>query len=391
MKELERVYKDHLERVRSYMVTKKIDYFFLPLGTEFYYLTGAPAPLHHDMNRVWGDWIDGIFLGIEDGPILIYHSTYNDPLPIKPLIDIHEIFIMPDDDDDPDATMRRAIGSFHTDGKIIATIKRTWGKTLLALQGAAPGASFVSLSEPEWDEIQAVKDEYELGIMREAANMTVDIMQEIARFIKVGMKIMDVKVEMLHQMMVRDVSPSFPPGIGCVNKDSDPDVRWNPQEIIKPLGVIAFDFGVTYKGYQTDFGRSLFVKDALPDRIKAWSVLTSIIQELTGMMGDGKITPAQIQAHGVKRAKENNFYEGYYGYYRWSIGHAIGTNVHEWPWLRSGHGSAHQPIKAGMVFCLEPKIFHWGQFYERIEDMILVGNDHGELLTAYPYEPVFVG
>ena len=221
--------------------------------------------------------------------------------------------------------------------------------------------------------------------------MTVDIMQEIARFIKVGMKVMDVKVEMLRQMMERGVTPSFPPGIGCVNKDSDPDVRWNPQEIIKPLGVIAFDFGVTYKGYQTDFGRSLFVKDALPDRIKAWSVLTRIIQELTEMMGDGKMTPAQIQAHGIKRAKENNFYEGYYGYYRWSIGHAIGTNVHEWPWLRSGHASGDQTISAGMVFCLEPKIFHWGQFYERIEDMILVGKDRGELLTPYPYEPVFVG
>ena len=131
MKELEKVYKDHLKRVRSYMVTKKIDYFFLPLGTEFYYLTGAPAPLHHDMNRVWGDWIDGIFLGIEDGPILIYHSTYNDPFPIKPLIDIHEIFIMPDDDADPDATMRRAIGSFHTDGKTIATVKRPGHKLCL--------------------------------------------------------------------------------------------------------------------------------------------------------------------------------------------------------------------------------------------------------------------
>ena len=133
MEELERVYNNHLTGVRSHMATKKIDFLFLPLGRSFI-IYWSQGPSHHDMMRVWGDWIDGIFLGIEDGPVLIYHSTYNDPFPIKPLIDIKEIFIMPDDDADPDATMRRAIGSFHTAGKTIATVKRTWGQTVLAFR-----------------------------------------------------------------------------------------------------------------------------------------------------------------------------------------------------------------------------------------------------------------
>ena len=389
--DLERVYQSHLARVRAQMEKKQIDFLFLPPGSEFYYLTGSLSEPFDDQLRVWGDWIDGIFLGVEEAPVIIHHSAYGSEIPVTPHIEISETFVMPDDDPDPDATMRRALSAFPTQGKTIAAIKRTWGQTMLSLQQAAPQARFVTLSEPEWDEITAVKDEYELGILREAAAMTVEIMDEIARFIKVGMKVVDLKSEIILQMFKRGVTQSFPMGISCANKDSDPNIRWDPQIVIQPLSVLAFDFGLTYKGYQTDFGRSLFVKDALPDRLQAWSVLTRINRELTGMMGDGKLTPVEMYAYGERLAKENNFFEGYYGYSRWCLGHAIGTNVHEWPWVREGHPSAHQPIQAGMVFCLEPKIFHWGQFFERVEDMILVGPQGGELLTPYTYEPVIVG
>ena len=44
-----------------------------------------------------------------------------------------------------------------------------------------------------------------------------------------------------------------------------------------------------------------------------------------------------------------------------------------------------------MIFAVEPKINHWGQYYVRCEDELLVGKETGELLTPYPYTPVIVG
>ena len=141
--DLEKVYQAHLARVRAQMTRKQIDFLFLPIGPEFYYLTGSEGPSYHDRMRVWGDWIDGIFLGVEEGPVLIYHSTFSDPL----VIEMKETFIMPEDDPDPDATMGRALGTFRTAGKTIATVKHAWAQTMLSLQQAAPQARFVTLNE----------------------------------------------------------------------------------------------------------------------------------------------------------------------------------------------------------------------------------------------------
>ena len=43
-------------------------------------------------------------------------------------------------------------------------------------------------------------------------------------------------------------------------------------------------------------------------------------------------------------------------------------------------------LKEGMVMCLEPKIWHAGEYYLRVEDMVLVKHDKGEFLTKYDRE-----
>jgi Xaa-Pro aminopeptidase len=35
-----------------------------------------------------------------------------------------------------------------------------------------------------------------------------------------------------------------------------------------------------------------------------------------------------------------------------------------------------------MVFAIEPKLWHSGQYYLRVEDMVLVGQDSSEFLTT---------
>jgi len=43
-------------------------------------------------------------------------------------------------------------------------------------------------------------------------------------------------------------------------------------------------------------------------------------------------------------------------------------------------------LKEGMVMCLEPKIWRAGEYYLRVEDMVLVKQDKGEFLTKYDRE-----
>jgi Xaa-Pro aminopeptidase len=80
--------------------------------------------------------------------------------------------------------------------------------------------------------------------------------------------------------------------------------------------------------------------------------------------------------------------EGYGDYLRarlphGSVGHQIGVEVHEPPWLKPENDDL---LQAGMVMCLEPKLWHAGEYYLRVEDMVLIHPDRAEFLTDYDRE-----
>jgi len=52
--------------------------------------------------------------------------------------------------------------------------------------------------------------------------------------------------------------------------------------------------------------------------------------------------------------------------------------VHEEPWLRP---DCDEPLTEGTVFAIEPKLWRTGQYYLRVEDMVLVGEEAAESLT----------
>ncbi|NJN16659.1 MAG: M24 family metallopeptidase, partial [Oscillochloris sp.] len=70
---------------------------------------------------------------------------------------------------------------------------------------------------------------------------------------------------------------------------------------------------------------------------------------------------------------------GYGAAFRHRLGHAIGLDVHERPWLLSGDSSVLYP---GMCFTVEPSIFLPHRFGARVEDVVVVGSDAGEPMTS---------
>ena len=69
------------------------------------------------------------------------------------------------------------------------------------------------------------------------------------------------------------------------------------------------------------------------------------------------------------------------GYYH-SLGHGVGLEVHEAPSL----GLVGEPLVAGDVIAVEPGAYRQGYGGCRLEDLILVTEDGGEVLTDFPYE-----
>ena len=65
-----------------------------------------------------------------------------------------------------------------------------------------------------------------------------------------------------------------------------------------------------------------------------------------------------------------------------SLGHGVGLEVHEQPWL----GRAPGELVAGDVVAIEPGLYRSGWGGCRLEDLVLVTEDGGELLTDFPYD-----
>ncbi len=70
------------------------------------------------------------------------------------------------------------------------------------------------------------------------------------------------------------------------------------------------------------------------------------------------------------------------------MGHQIGTEVHENPWLKP---ESEEPLRAGMVMCIEPKLWLPGEYYFRLEEIEV--ELEGEIKTvdvAFQAQPLVV-
>jgi Xaa-Pro dipeptidase len=65
-------------------------------------------------------------------------------------------------------------------------------------------------------------------------------------------------------------------------------------------------------------------------------------------------------------------------YFTHRLGHGMGLDGHEWPYLVPGNAT---PLRANMTFSDEPGIYLPGEFGVRIEDDMHITAEGAELLT----------
>jgi Xaa-Pro dipeptidase len=238
------------------------------------------------------------------------------------------------------------------------------------------------------DKIREVKDSDEIALMERAAEITDAAMEATIQQLRVGMTERDVAIEVDYQLRRHGGDkPSFYPGIICVGNGSDPSrhiMERNTEMVLAPGTTVAFDWGVSYQGYASDFGRSAFIGEPLPEALEAYKVIVDLNQTLMGEMKDGAISPAGIAARASEIMNAAGWGEHYM---HLGLGHSIGLDVHENPWIRPGYD---EPIRTNMCFTIEPKIWKPGVFYVRCEDVVVVGSSSSRPLTTFHYDPIVV-
>jgi len=245
------------------------------------------------------------------------------------------------------------------------------------------------------DHLRAIKEPEEVECLRAVAQLTDDVMMKVVGDIKDGVSQMDMMFEMETQarrMGASDVS--FGPFAGYVKSGSSTAfLASNPNQVTAyPIeqGLVAntaitFDVGFVMNGYCSDWGRSVYWGTPPANAKKAHAALRRSVVETVAEIENGNmracdIYPAiedKLDALGVgdqlrARLASNRI-----------MGHQIGTEVHENPWLRP---DSEELLQAGMVMCIEPKLWVPGEYYLRLEEMVHVTETGAEFLTNFDRE-----
>ena len=373
-----------LARVRESMAEWGADILVLNFGPDFSYLTGMEGPMYYTILKGHGDWVTSAIVSQDRDPVIVLHPWFN----VDVNTWVEDVRVLAPGEPDPDRYLAKVLAEFAPAGKTIATSKMLWGQTMLALQAGAPDARFITADNTMMDRMRSIKDADELEAMQAVATITDTALAETIKRMRMGMTERDVSLEVEYQIrLAGGDGPSFAAGIISVGNGSDLNrhiFTRNTDLVLEPGMTVAFDFGAILNGYCSDFGRSVFIGDPLPEALAAYETITTGNKVVMPRMKAGQITPTGVADAMRDHVAERGFTE-YYMYE--GLGHAIGLEVHEEPWLKPPYD---EPIETNMCFTLEPKIWKPSVFYVRCEDVVVVGPDGARSLTHAPYEPAVV-
>jgi len=257
----------------------------------------------------------------------------------------------------------------------------TWTRFTLALQAALPDASF-SPANAVTGPLRAVKDADEIAALRAAAHAVDAVAVEMRARPFGGRTEADVSREFVDRMLEHGhqrtnfaIVGSGPNGASPHHDASD--------RVIRDGDVIVCDFGATMHGYCSDTTRMFVVGDPSDEIADTYAALADA-QELA-VRAATVGTPCEEVDAVARRALEPH---GLAGAFIHRIGHGIGLEAHEDPYIVAGNS---QPLVAGHAFSIEPGVYFPGRFGMRLEDIVVATDAGPDRLNRSPRDLAVVG
>ncbi len=146
--------------------------------------------------------------------------------------------------------------------------------------------------------------------------------------------------------------------------------------VIRKGELVVVDMGASVDGYCCDITRT-FATGPLPARLKQ---IYNIVREAQELALNG-VRPGAPAAEPDRVARGHIKAAGYGREFGHSLGHGVGLEAHEGPWLAA---RSRDTLAAGMTVTVEPGLYIEDQGGVRIEDTVLVGSRSPLVLTSFP-------
>lgn len=241
----------------------------------------------------------------------------------------------------------------------------------LKLKEAAPrGAAFVDIAN-DLLALRAVKNPDEIGILRTAEQLTVQIWHEASASFRAGMTERDMARVIRCLMAERADGEAFET-IVCIGRNAaechhEPDnTVWNGRESV------LVDMGVRLDGMCADLTRNLVVR---PSRLyqQAYATVKEAHDAAIAAVRPGIV--GRDLDRIARRIIRNAGFGRCFGH---SLGHGVGYEIHEAPAISA---KSDWVLKPGMCLTIEPGVYIEGKLGVRIEDLVLVTDGGCEVLS----------
>lgn len=362
-----------------------LDVLFLPADqADFEYYTGIPrrAPSFGAIAYT-NHWISGALVAPGEAPLLVltrHFQEFDLPDGVDGEAGVIGGLVTATETDDGRAVFRSALdryGPARAATRRIGIAGRTWGEVVVELHEHRPDARIV-VADGILSGIRAIKDEQEIALMRESAAIADAVMAQVAPLVVAGVSEIDLQAEVdLRIRRLGSPGPSFDTGVFGMGPAlaRDASVRVST-DVLGPQTGVSFDFGAITRGYCSDFGRTVHIGEPSDEYVRVHEIVMAA-QEA----GRRAAVPGATGG-AVHRAARAVIEEAGYGqWFRHRVGHCIGLDVHEPPFLSDEDET---PLRPGMLFTIEPSVFWPGRLGVRVEDVFLLTERGAESINGFP-------
>ncbi len=221
-------------------------------------------------------------------------------------------------------------------------------------------------SNPILQRLRSVKDPIEIDLIQKACNITEKGFRRILNFVKPGVWEYEIEAEFIHEF-IRNRSKGFAytPIIASGNNANILHYIENNQQCLDG-DLLLLDVGAEYANYSSDMTRTIPVNGKFTKRQKeVYNAVLDVLREANTMLVPGTIwkeyhvevgkimTDKLLQLGLLDKAdiqNEDPNWPAYKKYFMHGTSHHLGLDTHD-------YGILWEPMKANMVFTIEPGIY----------------------------------
>lgn len=362
------VYKARMEKVQKHLVESNVDFALLTPSPNFQYLAGYE---YHMRER-----LVALLISKDSEPCIIVPAFEMSDHASNTWITRFSPWV---EDEDP---YRLLVDTLRIQSQLpTAFLDDSIPLGVYWAIERAFGGFKKSLSiTPKINEMRLRKSKSEIELMKKSGHIIDAAVMKAFSELSLGMTEMNVKQVVNNEIVRQGATPTFA-AILFGEKSALPHADTGDRELRKG-DVVLMDCGCSFDGYNTDMTRVGVVGNPTDEIKRVYSIVRKAEETAISKITRGMICGT---ADGLARRVIED--EGFGDFFTHRLGHGIGLEVHEPPYLVRGNSAE---LDIGMCHSVEPGIYLEGKFGIRVEDLVSIKEDGPEVITYSPRDLILI-